>query len=139
MASIPPPYAPREHAQGRRRRAPHSAHSLSPIWILVIRHSFRFFHRRARIRGDHLGVSGVEAERSASDVRVEQRGCQVVSLVHWPRSLPPRKCVKSAVFGDADNLWEVLWYPNSGVQGGEYASLYLSCVVSESKGEMSLR
>lgn len=41
-----------------------------------------------------------------------------------------RKCIKSAVFGDPDNLWEVLWYPNSGVQGGEYASLYLSCVVS---------
>lgn len=41
-----------------------------------------------------------------------------------------RKCIKSAIFGDADNLWEVLWYPNSGVQGGEYASLYLSCVVS---------
>ena len=41
-----------------------------------------------------------------------------------------RKCIKSAVFGDADNLWEVLWYPNSGVQGGDYASLYLSCVVS---------
>jgi hypothetical protein len=39
------------------------------------------------------------------------------------------KCIKSAVFGDADNLWEVLWYPNSGVQGGEFASLYLSCVV----------
>lgn len=41
-----------------------------------------------------------------------------------------RKCVKSAIFGDADNLWEVLWYPNSGVAGGETASLYLSCVVS---------
>lgn len=40
------------------------------------------------------------------------------------------KCIKSAVFGDSDNLWEVLWYPNSGVQGGDYASLYLSCVVS---------
>ena len=43
-----------------------------------------------------------------------------------------RKCVKSAVFGDADNLWEVLWYANSGVSGGDYASLYLSCVVSGS-------
>jgi len=41
-----------------------------------------------------------------------------------------RKCFKSAIFGDSDNLWEVLWYPNSGVGGGETASLYLSCVVS---------
>lgn len=40
------------------------------------------------------------------------------------------KCIKSVVFGDTENLWEVLWYPNSGVQGGEFASLYLSCVVS---------
>jgi hypothetical protein len=42
-----------------------------------------------------------------------------------------RKCFKSAIFGDADNLWEVLWYPNSGGSGGETASLYLSCVVSQ--------
>jgi hypothetical protein len=53
------------------------------------------------------------------------------------REFPPcgimlmnRKCFKSAIFGDSDNLWEVLWYPNSGVGGGETASLYLSCVVS---------
>jgi hypothetical protein len=44
--------------------------------------------------------------------------------------LTDRKCFKSAIFGDSDNLWEVLWYPNSGVGGGETASLYLSCVVS---------
>jgi hypothetical protein len=44
-----------------------------------------------------------------------------------------RKCFKSAIFGDSDNLWEVLWYPNSGVGGGETASLYLSCVVSCSR------
>lgn len=47
------------------------------------------------------------------------------------------KCIKSAIFGDPDNLWEVLWYPNSGVQGGEYASLYLSCVVSNSQHRVS--
>jgi hypothetical protein len=46
--------------------------------------------------------------------------------------LTDRKCFKSAIFGDSDNLWEVLWYPNSGVGGGETASLYLSCVVSYS-------
>lgn len=40
------------------------------------------------------------------------------------------KCIKSVVFGDNEHQWEVLWYPNSGVQGGEFASLYLSCVVS---------
>ena len=44
-----------------------------------------------------------------------------------------RKCFKSAIFGDSDNLWEVLWYPNSGVGGGETASLYLSSVVSYPK------
>jgi hypothetical protein len=37
--------------------------------------------------------------------------------------LTDRKCFKSAIFGDSDNLWEVLWYPNSGVGGGETASL----------------
>lgn len=48
--------------------------------------------------------------------------------------LTGRKCIKSAVFGDPDNLWEVLFYPNSGVKDREteqnYASLYLWCVVS---------
>ena len=49
---------------------------------------------------------------------------------HCRMILMDRKCFKSAIFGDSDNLWEVLWYPNSGVGGGETASLYLSCVVS---------
>ena len=51
----------------------------------------------------------------------------VFPSVNW---LTYSNCFKSAIFGDSDNLWEVLWYPNSGVGGGETASLYLSCVVS---------
>ncbi|KAJ9106283.1 hypothetical protein QFC21_001428 [Naganishia friedmannii] len=59
------------------------------------------------------------------------------------------KCLKSAVFGDPDNLWEIIFYPNSGSpssaanqnhlpgvpnnpnSGGEYSSFYLSAVPTD--------
>nr|XP_018265738.1 uncharacterized protein I303_02110 [Kwoniella dejecticola CBS 10117]OBR87896.1 hypothetical protein I303_02110 [Kwoniella dejecticola CBS 10117] len=52
------------------------------------------------------------------------------------------KCIKSAVFGDADNLWEVLWYPNAGTSTqttGDHVSLYLSCVPTAQERESSIQ
>ncbi|BEI90280.1 uncharacterized protein CcaverHIS019_0303500 [Cutaneotrichosporon cavernicola] len=52
------------------------------------------------------------------------------------------KCIKSAIFGDPDNLWEVLFYPNSGVKdkdsGQFFSSLYLWCVPTQQERENAL-
>ncbi|GHJ88399.1 hypothetical protein NliqN6_4801 [Naganishia liquefaciens] len=64
------------------------------------------------------------------------------------------KCVKSAVFGDPDNLWEVIFYPNSGTPNtsvtnpppgqpnsglGEYSSFYLSAVATDEEKAHSIK
>ncbi|GMK56447.1 hypothetical protein CspeluHIS016_0302870 [Cutaneotrichosporon spelunceum] len=52
------------------------------------------------------------------------------------------KCIKSAIFGDPDNLWEVLFYPNSGVKEKDtdqyLSSLYLWCVPTQQERENAL-
>lgn len=69
------------------------------------------------------------------------------------------KCIKSAVFGDKDNLWEVIFYPNSGsgtaagsttgtggssgptpqTEQGVYCSFYLSAVPTEDEKARSIK
>ncbi|CAK9783435.1 hypothetical protein CC85DRAFT_282171 [Cutaneotrichosporon oleaginosum] len=52
------------------------------------------------------------------------------------------KCIKSAIFGDPDNLWEVLFYPNAGVKDKDsdqyFSSLYLWCVPTQQEREEAI-
>ncbi|RXK42252.1 hypothetical protein M231_00611 [Tremella mesenterica] len=103
MSNVPPPYAPRDHAQVQPgMTAPAAPSSASQLEFA-----------------------------ETSSVCLEWRLSGLKAMYEQSRGESKSKCIKSAVFGDADNLWEVLWYPNSGVAGGDYASLYLSCVPTQ--------
>ncbi|ORY26879.1 hypothetical protein BCR39DRAFT_539919 [Naematelia encephala] len=112
MTAVPPPYAPRDHAQVQP--SPSASTSVSP------------------------GPAAALEFNETTSVTLEWRITGMKATYDQSRGDAKSKCIKSAVFGDADNLWEVLWYPNSGVQGGEYASLYLSCVPTAQERDQGL-
>ncbi|WWD00312.1 hypothetical protein V866_007223 [Kwoniella sp. B9012] len=69
--------------------------------------------------------------QETTSVCLEWRLTGLKAMYESTRGEQKSKCIKSAVFGDADNLWEVLWYPNAGTStqtAGDHVSLYLSCV-----------
>lgn len=83
------------------------------------------------------------------------------SIFDGSRGESKSKCIKSAVFGDKENLWEVIFYPNSGGSGtvagsttaaggsgggptppaeqGVYCSFYLSAVPTEDEKARSIK
>ncbi|WVQ84040.1 hypothetical protein IAT38_006185 [Cryptococcus sp. DSM 104549] len=103
MASVPPPYSSRDNAQ---------VQPLPPASTIA-------------------ATSPTQEFAETASVSIEWRITGLKSMYESTRGEQKSKCVKSAVFGDPDNLWEVLWYPNAGTSNqtaGDHVSLYLSCV-----------
>ncbi|WVQ97835.1 hypothetical protein IAU59_004950 [Kwoniella sp. CBS 9459] len=113
MANVPPPYSTRDHAQvqpGSSSSAAGAVASSGP--------------------GATSGP-GVQEFQETTSVCLEWRLTGLKAMYESTRGEQKSKCIRSAVFGDADNLWEVLWYPNAGTStqtAGDHVSLYLSCV-----------
>nr|XP_019047445.1 hypothetical protein I302_04058 [Kwoniella bestiolae CBS 10118]OCF26375.1 hypothetical protein I302_04058 [Kwoniella bestiolae CBS 10118] len=86
-------------------------------------------------------TSGHEFQETTS-VCLEWRLTGLKTMYESTRGEQKSKCIKSAVFGDADNLWEVLWYPNAGTStqtAGDHVSLYLSCVPTAQERDSSIQ
>ncbi|OCF37555.1 hypothetical protein I317_06267 [Kwoniella heveanensis CBS 569] len=112
MASVPPPYSSRDHAQVQPGSSSSATVSSGP--------------------GATSGPGAPEFQETTS-ICLEWRLTGLKAMYESTRGEQKSKCIRSAVFGDADNLWEVLWYPNAGTSSqtaGDHVSLYLSCVVS---------
>nr|XP_031861911.1 uncharacterized protein CI109_002741 [Kwoniella shandongensis]KAA5528983.1 hypothetical protein CI109_002741 [Kwoniella shandongensis] len=76
-----------------------------------------------------------------TSVCLEWRLTGLKAMYESTRGDQKSKCIKSAVFGDPDNLWEVLWYPNAGTSNqtaGDHVSLYLSCVPTARERDSSI-
>ncbi|ODO03145.1 hypothetical protein I350_05990 [Cryptococcus amylolentus CBS 6273] len=99
MATIPPPYSSRDHAQVQP--GPQS-----------------------------ITTSPTQEFSESTAVTLEWTITGAKAMYEATRGEQKSKCVKSAVFGDVDNCWELLFYANSGqsAQAGDHVSLYLSCV-----------
>ncbi|WVF70048.1 hypothetical protein IAT40_004835 [Kwoniella sp. CBS 6097] len=109
MTNVPPPYSTRDHAQVQPGSSSTAASS-GP--------------------GATSG-SGSQEFQETTSICLEWRLTGLKAMYESTRGEQKSKCIRSAVFGDADNLWEVLWYPNAGTStqtAGDHVSLYLSCV-----------
>ncbi|WVR04439.1 hypothetical protein IAU60_001442 [Kwoniella sp. DSM 27419] len=118
MTSVPPPYSSRDHAQ---------VQPVPPASTIS--------------SGTGTGSGGHEFQETTS-VCLEWRLTGLKAMYESTRGDQKSKCIKSAVFGDADNLWEVLWYPNAGTStqtSGDHVSLYLSCVPTVQERESSIQ
>ncbi|WRT65011.1 uncharacterized protein IL334_001952 [Kwoniella shivajii] len=113
MTSVPPPYSTREHAQVQ----PGSSVSTGST---TQSHEFQ----------------------ETTSVCLEWKLTGLKTMYESTRGEQKSKCIKSAVFGDADSLWEVLWYPNAGTStqtAGDHVSLYLSCVPTAQERDSSIQ
>ncbi|WVQ76809.1 hypothetical protein IAR50_006483 [Cryptococcus sp. DSM 104548] len=101
MAAVPPPYSSRDHAQVQP--GPHSS---------------------------TIATSPTQEFSETTSVTLEWTVTGAKAMYEATRGDQKSKCVKSAVFGDVDNRWELLLYANSGqsAQASDHVSLYLSCV-----------
>ncbi|WWC87241.1 uncharacterized protein L201_002129 [Kwoniella dendrophila CBS 6074] len=118
MTTIPPPYSSRDHAQ------------VQPVPLAQASTS------------TSSSVSQGQEFQETTSVCLEWRLSGLKAMYESTRGEQKSKCVKSAVFGDADNLWEVLWYPNAGTStqtAGDHVSLYLSCVPTAQERESSIQ
>ncbi|WVW78723.1 hypothetical protein I302_100683 [Kwoniella bestiolae CBS 10118] len=119
MTSVPPPYSSRDHAQVQAV-PPAASSSSTPAAPSTSGHEFQ----------------------ETTSVCLEWRLTGLKTMYESTRGEQKSKCIKSAVFGDADNLWEVLWYPNAGTStqtAGDHVSLYLSCVPTAQERDSSIQ
>ncbi|KAK8846758.1 hypothetical protein IAR55_005846 [Kwoniella newhampshirensis] len=113
MTSVPPPYSSRDHAQ---------VQPVPPASTIA-------------------ATSPAQEFAETTSVCLEWRLTGLKAMYESTRGDQKSKCIKSAVFGDADNLWEVLWYPNAGTSNqtaGDHVSLYLSCVPTAQERDSSI-
>ncbi|WWC59204.1 uncharacterized protein I303_101754 [Kwoniella dejecticola CBS 10117] len=118
MTSVPPPYSSRDHAQ---------VQAVPPT--------------SSTSTANTTSTQGHEFSETTS-ICLEWRLSGLKAMYESTRGDQKSKCIKSAVFGDADNLWEVLWYPNAGTSTqttGDHVSLYLSCVPTAQERESSIQ